>query len=161
LKDDKEYKYLLFIKMFEIKKNHGQDKQRKSSNQTQIIPKNNIIKSRIWDFRLFERKEYMFIFPFSHDKMQTLQRIAQHKRWARVMTIEPNKYNNHSYELIGVIEFDLPQTKNWVQQNVCFIAEWDVLDIPPNVWMQGLKNDAQQNNIIFHDEINDRPYPYD
>jgi hypothetical protein len=77
------------------------------------------------------------------------------------MTIEPNKYNNHSYELIGIIELDYSHSKDWVQQNICFNAKWGVLDIPPNVWIQGFKNNAQQNNIIFHDDINYKPYPYD
>jgi hypothetical protein len=49
------------------------------------------------------------------------------------MTIEPNRCNNYSYELIGIIEFHYPQSKDYTQQNICFYADWGILDKEPNV----------------------------
>jgi hypothetical protein len=123
------------------------------------IPKENILKSRFWNFRFVQRKEYMFVSPFNNDKIQILQRITEQKRWARVMTIKPNEYNNYSYEIMGIIEFDYPKSKDWVQQNIRFDAQWAATKTPPNQWVQRFINDAQQGNIIFYDEINDGPHP--
>jgi hypothetical protein len=134
------------------------NKKRKRSNQPQIIQKNDNIYSKFWCFRFLERKEYMFVSPFYNDKMQVLQCIVQYKKWARVITVEPNKYNNYSYEIIGIIELAYPQTKDWVQQNILINAKWTDVDISPNYWIQGLENEFQQKNIIYHDEINDGLY---
>jgi hypothetical protein len=93
------------------------------------------------------------------DKMQILQRILEQKRWGGVMTIKPNERNNYSYELMGIIEFDYPKSKDWVQQNISFDAQWAATKTPPNQWVQCFINNAQQGNIIFYDEINDGLYP--
>jgi hypothetical protein len=76
------------------------------------------------------------------------------------MSVEPNKYNKYNSELVGIIEFYYPQSLNWVQQNICFHADWDILITQPNVWIHNFENDMQRNNTVFQDEINDGPYPY-
>jgi hypothetical protein len=76
------------------------------------------------------------------------------------MLVEPNKYNKYNTELIGIIEFNYPQSLNWVKQNICFYADWSILTTSLNVWIYNFENDMQQNKIAFQDEINDGLYLY-
>jgi hypothetical protein len=41
-----------------------------------------------------------------------VQSMRDKKTWARVMLVEPNKYNNYNWELVGIIEFYYPQSLN-------------------------------------------------
>jgi hypothetical protein len=76
------------------------------------------------------------------------------------MTIRNNNNNFYNYELVGIFEFNSSHPLYWVQQNICFHADWGILTTPPNIWIYNFENDIQRNNIAFQDEINDRPYPY-
>jgi hypothetical protein len=70
------------------------------------------------------------------------------------MLVEPNKYNKYNTELVGIIEFNYPQSLNWIQQNICFHADFGILT-SPNVCIYNFENNIQRNNIAFQDEIND------
>jgi hypothetical protein len=54
----------------------------------------------------------MFLSPFYVEKALIVQRINNNKTWARVMSVEANKYNKYNNELVGIIEFYYPQSLN-------------------------------------------------
>jgi hypothetical protein len=113
-------------------------------------PKEDVLKSKFWSFRFEKKKEYiLFGTSFYNDKIQIVQRIKEHKRWARV------KHNSN--ELIGIIEFDNPVSKDWVQQNISFDAIWapfkKLSDPFVHIYFIRLQG--------YDDDINDGPHPND
>jgi hypothetical protein len=129
-------------------------------NQIEKIAANNNIQSRFWIFKLVSRREYELVFSFYQEIKLVLERIRDNKRWARVIWIELPPSNFHDYELNGIIEFDSPHSLNWVQENICFRADWDILALPPNVWIHRFEDNLKRNHVKFRYEINNGPYPY-
>jgi hypothetical protein len=76
------------------------------------------------------------------------------------VTFEPYKYNDYSYELTEIIEFDYPKSKDWVKQNISFDGIWGAPKKLLNQFVQCYMNNLQRHFII-HNEIHDGPHPID
>jgi hypothetical protein len=73
-----------------------------------------------------------------------------------LVELRPNDF--HDYELDGIIEFDSPHSLDWIQENICFHADWDVLALQ-NVWIHNFEKYLKQNHTKFRYEINNGPHP--
>jgi hypothetical protein len=122
----------------------------KNNKSIEKIAINNNIKSRFWIFRVASKLENALVFPFEEEVKLILPRIRNNKKWARVLWVELPPNNYHSYELDGISEFDSPRSLDWVQENICFRADWDVLALPPDTWCVKVEKYLKQNHAKFH-----------
>jgi hypothetical protein len=66
--------------------------------------------------------------------------------------------HNYIFELLGVVEFKIPRSLNWLQQNISSDCEWQILTVDPNFWVLNFEYLMQENNQIYYNEINDGPF---
>jgi hypothetical protein len=67
---------------------------------------------------LVDRNEYFIVASFEVEIILTVDRINNYKKAIR------HNNNNYNYELVGIIEFDLPHPLIWVLNNISLCADW-------------------------------------
>jgi hypothetical protein len=53
--------------------------------------------------------------------------------------------NNYIIELLGVLEFNIPRSLNWLQQNISSECEWQILTVDINFWVLNFEYIMQKN----------------
>jgi hypothetical protein len=92
--------------------------------------------------------------PTEKQVIEIRDRIIIQRFWKRVMSIR-NPQNNYIIELLGVVDFNIPCSLNWVRNVISSLCEWQTLIIDPNVWVHNFEYLIQRNNQIYYNEIND------